>query len=385
MAALTLTGLIPTIYEAMDVVSREQAGLVRAVAMDSNASRAALGQVVMSPVVGAMVSENLVASNVAADTPAQTINNVQIVINKAKSVPFGITGEENRGLNIAGTTATINRDRIAQAMRTLTNEIETDLSALHIAASRAFGTATGTPFGTAGDLADFAGARRILSDNGAPSGELKMVLSPSNVERLRGKQSTLFKVNEAGSDELLRSGNIGMVQGFALGESRQIRTAVTVGTGAAYTTTAAGFAVGTTSLPLITGAGTILAGDIVTFAGDTNQYVVTTGIAAPGTIVIAEPGIQVAMSAATKAVTIVAATTRSMFFHRGAIQLAIRAPAMPDGGDMADDVMSIADPFSGITYEFVIYKGKRQIRYEVNAAWGVAVVQPRHLGLLIGA
>lgn len=385
MAALTLTGLIPTIYEAMDVVSREQAGFVRAVAMDSNASRAALGQIVMSPVVGAMVSENLVASNVPADTPAQTINNVQITISKAKSVPFGITGEENRGLNIAGTTATINRDRIAQAMRTLTNEIETDIAALHVGASRAFGTAAGTPFGTAGDLQDFAGARRILADNGAPSGDLKMVLSPSNVERLRGKQNTLFKVNEAGSDELLRTGAVGIVQGFAVGESRQTRTNVTVGTGAAYTTTAAGFAVGTTSIPIITGTGTVLAGDIVTFAGDTNQYVVATGVAAPGTIVLVEPGLQVAMSAATKALTIVAATTRSMFFHKGAIQLAIRAPAMPDGGDMADDVMTITDPFSGITFEFVIYKGKRQIRYEVNAAWGTALVQPRHVGLLIGA
>lgn len=385
MAALTLTGLVPTIYEAMDVVSREQAGLVRAVAMDSNASRAALNQIVMSPVVGPMASENLTASNVPADTPAQTINNVQITINKAKSVPFGITGEENRGLNSAGTTATINRDRIAQAMRTLTNEIETDLAALFPLASRAYGTATGTPFGTAGDLSDFAGARRILSDNGAPSGELKMVLSPSNVERLRGKQNTLFRVNEAGSDELLRTGNIGSVQGFALGESRQIRTAVAVGTGASYVSSVAALTVGQTAIPIITGTGTVLAGDIVMFANDPNQYVVATGVAAPGTITIQEPGLQVAQASASRAMTIVAATTRSMFFHRGAIQLAIRAPAMPDGGDMADDVMTLVDPFSGITFEFVIYKGKRQVRYEVNAAWGCAVVQPRHLGLLIGA
>ena len=383
MAALTLTGLVPTIYEAMDVVSREQAGLVRAVAMDSNAARAAVGQAVLSPVVGAMVSENLVASNVPADTPAQTISNVQITISKAKSVPFGITGEENRGLNIAGTTGTINRDRIAQAMRTLTNEIETDIAALAGGASRAYGTAAGTPFATAGDLSDFAAARRILADNGAPAGELKMVLSASNVERIRGKQSSLFKVNEAGSDEMLRTGNIGVVQGFALGESAQIKPASAVGTGAAYTSSAAAFTVGQTAIPIITGTGTVLAGDIVTFAGDTNQYIVAVGVAAPGTITLVEPGIRVAQGATAKAMTIVAATTRSMFFHRGAIQLAIRAPAMPDGGDMADDVMTLQDPASGITYEFVIYKGKRQIRYEVNAAWGVAVVQPRHVGLLI--
>ena len=384
MAALTLTSLIPTIYEAMDVVSREQAGLVRAVTMDSNASRAAMGQVVASPVVGAMAAENLAPGNVPADTPAHTIGNVQITISKARSVPFGITGEENRGLNIAGTTATINRDRIAQAMRTLTNEIETDLSGLFVGASRALGTAGGTPFGTAGNLTDFAGARRILVDNGAPTGALKMVLSPSNVERIRGVQAGLFRVNEAGSDELLRTGNLGVVQGFELGESRQIRTAVAVGTGAAYTTSAAALTVGQTAVPIITGTGTVLAGDIVTIAGDTNQYVVATGVAGAGTIVLAEPGIQVAQGAAARAVTILSATSRSMFFHKGAIQLAIRAPAMPDEGDMADDVILLQDPASGITFEFVIYKGKRQIRYEVNAAWGFAVVQPRHLGLLIG-
>jgi hypothetical protein len=60
-------------------------------------------------------------------------------------------------------------------------------------------------------------------------------------------------------------------------------------------------------------------------------------------------------------------------------------PAMPEGGDSADDVMAITDPISGITYEFAVYRQKRQVRYEVNAAWGVKVITPRHLGLLIGA
>jgi hypothetical protein len=104
-----------------------------------------------------------------------------------------------------------------------------------------------------------------------------------------------------------------------------------------------------------------------------------------GSIVIAEPGLRVAMSTAAKAITVVAATKRSMFFHRSAIQLLTRAPAMPDGGDMADDVLMITDPVTGIAYEFVVYRGKRQVRYEVNLAWGVKMVAPRHSGLLIGA
>jgi hypothetical protein len=133
MGVLTLTSLIPTIYEAMDTVSREQTGFIRNVTVDSEATRAAVGQAVLSPVVGPMVAENLTVGNVPADTPNQTIGNVSITINKSRSVPFGITGEENRGLNIAGTAQRINQDRIAQAIRTLANEVEQDLGALRLA------------------------------------------------------------------------------------------------------------------------------------------------------------------------------------------------------------------------------------------------------------
>lgn len=383
--ALTLTSLIPTIYNAMDTVSREQTGFIRAVGRDSGAERAAKNEVVMSPVVGTMAAEELNVGNVAADTPAQTIGNVQMTISKTRSVPFGVTGEENKGLNNAGTMARINQDRIAQAIRTLTNEVEADLAALHVNASRAYGTATGTPFNTAADLSDFAAAKRILEENGSPQTDLHMVLDSASVGRIRGKQSSLFKVNEAGSSELLRTGSMGSVQGFDLHWSPAVKQLVTAGTVTA-TVDATGYVVGSTTFTLTVAAVGLLVGDLITFAGDTNIYTVAGGtLASGGTLIIAEPGIKVAMSAAAKAITVIAATTRNMFFYRGAIQLATRAPAMPDGGDSADDVMVITDPVSGIAYEFCVYKQKRQVRYEVNLAWGCKVVQPRHLGLLIGA
>jgi len=385
MGALTLTSLIPSIYEAMDVVSREAVGFIPAVARDSQAARAAVGQSVISPVVGPMAAEALTAAAYAADTPAQTINNVQMTISKARSVPFGVTGEETVALNSAGTLQTINRDRIAQAIRTLTNEVETDLAALHVEASRAYGTYNGTPFGTAGDLVDFAESLRILDENGAPQSDRHMVLGSTSVARLRGKQSVLFKVNESGNDDMLRRGTLGQVEGFDLHYSGQVKTAVTVGSATA-TVDATGYAVGSTSFTLSAAAVALLAGDIITFAGDSNQYVVKTAVSGTGgTLVIQEPGIKVAMSAATKAITVVAATTRNMYFQRSAIQLATRSPAMPEEGDAADDVMLVTDPVSGITYEFVIYKQKRQVRYEVNLAWGAKVIAPRHCGLLIGA
>lgn len=389
MGTLTLTGLIPTIYEAMDVVSRELVGFIPAVSKDSNAERAAVNQTVRSPVVGAMAAEDLSPAAYAADTPNQTINYVDMVITKARSVPFGITGEETVGLKNAGTLAVINRDRIAQSMRTLTNEIESDLAALHVSASRAYGTYNATPFGTAGDLSDFAQARKILDDNGTPQSDLHMVLGSTAVANIRGKQSGLFKVNEAGTDNLLRRGALDNVQGFDLHASGQVKTAVAVGSGASATTDATGYAIGATTITLASaGTGTIIAGDIITFAGDNEKYVVVSGdtnVANGGTITIAEPGLRKAIAAAATNITVIGATTRNMFFHKSAIQLATRAPAMPDGGDAADDVMLVTDPVSGLTYEFCIYRQRRQVRYEVNVAWGVKVIAPRHLGLLIGA
>ncbi|RZJ12066.1 MAG: P22 coat - protein 5 family protein [Rubrivivax sp.] len=387
---LTLTGLIPTIYEAMDVVSRELVGFIPAVSRDSRAERAALNQTVMSPVVGAMTAEDLTPAAYAADTPNQTIGNVSMVIDKARSVPFGITGEETVGLQNAGTLGTVNRDRIAQALRTLTNEVEADLAALHVSASRAYGTYNTTPFGTAADLSDFAQSRKILDDNGAPQSDLHMVLGSTAVANIRGKQSGLFKVNEAGNDDLLRRGVLGNVEGFDLHNSGQTKTSVTAGTNnGSASTNNAGYAVGATTITLASaGTGTIIAGDIITFAGDTNKYMVATGdadVSNGGSIVLQEPGLRQAIAASNTVITTIAATTRNMFFHRSAIQLATRAPAMPEGGDAADDVMLVTDPVSGITYEFVIYRQKRQVRYEVNLAWGKKVVTPRHMGLLIGA
>ncbi|MEY9697578.1 phage tail sheath protein FI [Bradyrhizobium diazoefficiens] len=78
------------------------------------------------------------------------------------------------------------------------------------------------------------------------------------------------------------------------------------GTGTSYTTTATGFAAGTTTIPLITGSGTVLAGDHVTFAGDNTEYEVKTGVAAPGSnIELKAPGLVKAIPASATAMTIV--------------------------------------------------------------------------------
>jgi hypothetical protein len=50
-----------------------------------------------------------------------------------------------------------------------------------------------------------------------------MVLGGEAMASIRGKQSVLFKANEAGTDQLLREGVIGRIMGFNLHESFNIK------------------------------------------------------------------------------------------------------------------------------------------------------------------
>ncbi|MGX9698102.1 P22 phage major capsid protein family protein [Janthinobacterium lividum] len=388
MTTLTLTGLIPDIYAAMNVIAREQVGFIPAVSRDSTAERAALNQTVRSPVVGAMAAEDLTQGAYAEDAGNQTINYVDMTISKQRSVPFGINGDDTQRLQSAGTYANINQQRIAQALRTLTNEVETDLATTSLKLSRAYGAVGTIPFGTAGDLSDFAQPKKILKDNGAPLSDLHMVLGSAAMANIEGKQSGLFRVNEAGTDDLLRRGAVSIVQGFDLHNSGAIGDLIVAGSAAGATTNNAGYAKGATVINLASvGTGAFIANDIVKFAGDPNQYVLAAGDADAsngGAITLRAPGLRQAIPASATGITLIAATVRNSFFQRAAIQLATRAPAMPEGGDSADDVMMVTDPISGITYEFCIYKQKRQVRYEVNLAWGTAAPNPHLGGHLIG-
>jgi hypothetical protein len=271
------------------------------------------------------------------------------------------------------------RDQFAQAMRTLCNEVEADLSGLYTDASRAFGTAGTTPF--ASDLSDTANVLKILLDNGAPSTDLQLVINTSGGAKLR-TLGQLTKANEAGGDSLLRQGVLLDLHGMAIRESAKVKN-VTKGTGAAYqVNNVAGYAVGDTVIAADTGTGTILAGDVVTFAGDTNKYIVASALSG-GSFTIAAPGLRQAL-ANDAVITVGNNYAANMAFSRSAIILATRAPALPDGGDSADDRTIITDPVSNLSFEVALYRQYRQVQYEISLAWGIANFKPEHTAILLG-
>lgn len=389
--ANTLTAIIPQIYAAMDVVSRELAGFIPSSMRAPGVERAAVGQSVAYPIAPTMAGYDIAPAMNVPEPPDTTITTGFMAITKARAVPFGFTGEEQRALNTGGIGYLSAQGMlIAQALRTLVNEVEADLAAEAAAnASRATGTAGTTPFPTSADnLADSAQLRKILDDNGAPVFGRSMVINTAAGANLRS-HTNLTRANEAGTTMTLRQGELLDLHGFSIKESAQAVNHVK-GTGAASTTNAAGYAVGATVITLAAaGTGNFLPGDVVSFAGDANKYLVVPNggdadVSNGGTITIAAPGLRVAIPAAATAITIANSYAANVGFSADALHVAMRPPASPEEGDLALDRMLITDPRSGVTFEVSIWPGYRKVRAEVALAWGVKAVKREHIALLLG-
>lgn len=384
--ANTLTNLINTIYEARDKVSRELVGFIPAVMRDTAMERAAKDQPIRVPITQSQTASDITPAVTPPDDGDQTISNASVTISSARRVPIRWNGKDTRGMQNSGIYGSSLADQFAQAMRTLVNEIETDIAELYVKASRAYGTAGTTPFGTAGEFDDAAEVMRILDDNGAPQQDRQLVLSSAAKAKLLGFQTNLQRVNEAGSPEAFERGILPPVHGFTLRSSAQCQSH-TKGTATGFDANG-GEPVGETSIVCDgSDAGTILAGDIVTWAGDSNKYVVASGGTltgnATGSLTLAEPGLREALADTVEG-TIGNSYTANMAFHRDALVLVARAPELPEGGDSADDRMMIMDPVSGLPFEVAVYRQYRQVQYEVSMAWGVACIKPEHLAILLG-
>ena len=376
----TLTNLIPSAYRALNVISRELVGFIPSVTLDPSADMLAANQTIYIPQAPVNSAGKDITPAMAFPTAAyQTIATKSHTLSKQRAFPFSWQNEERKSLDAGPGYLSINEQQIAQALRACVNEIEVDIAvAAKNGASRAFGATAGT----APILSDWAQAKKILDDNGAPSTDRTSVFDTTAGVSLRGT-SNLYKVNEAGDGgSLLRQGVLGNLYGFDLRESAQVQT-TTKGamTGALFN--GAG-AVGDTTITFDTGTVNttgIVAGDILTIGN--YKYVVATGTTSTsGTFTINAPGLREVVADNT-AITVFGTSARNVAFSRNAILLSTRLPASVQG-DLATDRQTITDPNSGISFELSMYPGDRMVHYEVACVWGVTVIKPEHLAVIIG-
>ena len=376
--ANTFTTLVPTLFSAAQEVSNEPTAILGAITMDFDDKGVAVGDSIKVPVAPAATSSAYTpAMTVSAGTDA-TSAAVSVSITANEQVSWNLTGEQIRSLDNGASSQEWLRQMMLQGMRKLRNNAEAAAAlAVKQGASRAIGTAGTTPF--ASDINNIADVRKVLQDNGAPLTDLQLVVDSAASLNLR-KLGIIQQAYQAGSDEERRSGNLLRQFGFSIGESAGIALH-TKGTGASYVTSGS-TAAGITDIALVTGSGTVLAGDVVTFAADAaNKYVVGTGVAAPGTISLNRPGARVVIATAN-ALTVGNNFTPNVAFERSAVVGIMRPPIIPVGGPITRTQM-ISDS-KGMTYMLVEAIGDGMITWRLHLAYGFKVVQPEHVALLIG-
>lgn len=377
--ANVLTSLAADIYVAADMVGRELTGIIPSVTINGGSERAALNDTVRSHFTRTPTVTTITPSMTIPEGDDQTVDSKTLTLDTTAAVKIPWTGEDIKHVNNGSGFQTIYGDQIKQAFRAIANQIETSLwNAVRKGASRAYGTAGTTPF--ASNFNEIPQLRKILADNGMPfDGQVSLCVNTTAGANLRSL-AQLQKVNEAGGSELLKQGTLLDLQGFFLKESAAVTT-VTKGTGASYLLNGA-LAVGDTTITVDTGSGTILAGDIVTFAGTTDKYVVNTALSG-ATFAIGSPGSR-AVEADNDAVTVGNDFTANVALHKSAAELAIRPMADPPGGDLASDTMVVQDPWSGLVFEIKAYKGFKKAMFMVSCVYGVKAWKPNHIAVLLG-
>lgn len=376
--ANTLTALAPVLYSAAQTVSNEPFALLQSISTNFADKGVAKGDTVYVPVAPVRAATDFSPSNVTSTGDDSIAKSVGIAITQSKKVSWWLTGEQMQSLQNGGDNASeMARQWLAQGMRTLRNLAEADVAvSIKQGASRALGTAATTPF--ASDINDIAALYKLLKDNGAPMADLQLVVNTSAGLNLR-KLGIIQQAYQAGSDQERRTGNLLKQFGFSIGESAGI-VLHTKGTGASYVTSGS-TAPGVTDIALVTGTGTVLQGDVVTFVADgTNKYVIGTGVAAPGTISLNRPGALVTIATAN-AMTIGNTYTPNLAFERSAVVGVYRPPIMPANPTITQ--LPITDR-SGLTFLLCEIAQYGQVSWELHLAYGSKVVQSEHVAILMG-
>lgn len=373
----TLTVLAPVLFSAAQEVSNEPFGVVSAINTQFDDKGVAKGDNVIVPVAPTRAATDFTPSNVSTTGDDAVATNVTVQITASKKVSWHLTGEQIRSLDNGAESGEWMRQLVKQGMRTLRNLAEVDAAAaIKAGASRAVGTAGTNPFAT--DINTMVDARKVLFDNGAPMADLQFCIDSTAGVAAR-KLGIIQQAYQAGSDSERRSGDLLKQFGFSITESAGI-AAHTKGTGASYVTSGS-TAVGTRDIALVTGTGTVLSGDVVTFAADsTNKYVVNTGVAAPGTITLGRPGAKVTIATAN-AMTIGNNYTANLAFERSAVVGIMRPPLMPENPTIQKQLIS---DDKGMTYLLLDIAQYGQRTLELHLAWGFKVVQGEHVAVVMG-
>ncbi|MGB0749065.1 MAG: P22 phage major capsid protein family protein [Magnetospiraceae bacterium] len=370
-----LSAIMPKILARGLLTLREQAVMPRLVNLDYGSDAAEKGDTIDVPIPTAKTAQDVTPSEVPPATADSTPGKVQIALDNWKHVDFKLSDRD---------LMEVDRERhflpleMAEAVRALANEVNLSLHQQYKGIYGFVGTAATTPFGS--DATEAIAARKALLTQAAPKTDRRIVLD-FDAETNALALPDFADVEKTGESGVKVEGETGRKYGFDWFSDDTVQTH-TAGTLTGTIAVSGAHALGATSIILATDGGeavNLLEGDVVTFAGDTQTYVVgadvNIGASTTGGITI-YPGLKVALAGGEQ-ISVKGDHVVNLAFHRDAFAFANR-PLAQGTAEMAlgNGIVSMTDPQTGISMRLEVSRQHKQTVWDLDILWGAKLVRP---------
>jgi hypothetical protein len=361
-----LSPLIPKLLAQGLLALRQAAIMPRLVNRGYEAQAGDIGSAITIPVSSAVPAQAVTPAATPPATSDMTITSTTLTLDKWYEAPFYMTDKDllevDRGVIPM---------QASEAVKSLANQADADIFGLAKDIYGYVGTPGVTPLAT--DASVYLAARKTLTNQLCPMDPRYMVMNAdmeANALGLRAFQDASFTGNIDG----IINGQINNKLGARWLVDQNIPS-FTTGAAASYlVNNAAGLAVGAKTAAIDGGTGAWVAGDIVTFAGHAQTYVIVSSVGgATATSITFEPGL-VATVADNAAITKAASRSENLLFHRDAFAFASRPFSGSDPMNLGQ-FMSMVDPVSGLTLRLEVSREHKRTRWSFDILYGVKTVR----------
>ena len=325
--------------------------------------------VINVPIPSAITALAVVPGATPPATGDVSPTSVPITLDQWFEAPFYLTDKDM--MNAAAGTIPM---QASEAIKALANQVNNYILGFGTNFFSMAGTPGTTPF--ASDTTGASNARKLLNKQLAPTGDRRIVLDMD----AEGNAITLPMFQQAqmsGSTQTLTEGTIGRKVGFDWYADQQVQTFISTPLTAGAATASQATPVGATSVIVAkaTNASPLVQGDIISWAGSTQTYVVTSpvNLAVGNTAVGIYPPLKVAL-VGTEAMTLKASHVMNLAFHRDAIAFATRP--LLEVSHPAVISSAASDPVSGLSLRLQITREYQRTRFAYDILYGGACVRP---------
>lgn len=358
------------------MVLRPVTAFPRLVNTDYSAEAQQQGDVINIPIPTAVGVRDVSPSNIPPNPTLTNTNKVQVELKHwRQSDPIYLTDKEMAEIQA-------NRHflpmQMGEAVKALTRDVNQKIVANYKKVYNFVGDPTQIAFGATRKTQDATDARKKLNENFAPKDQRYGVID-HDVEAQMLTLPEFADADKVGDPSIKMEGEIGRKFGINWVSDDDVPTHITgAATGTAIAVdSAGGYAAGISTIHIDGLTSDPVEGDIFTFAGHNQQYVVlsTSGTGAELDVVVspalAEP------VADDEVLTFVPDHKVNLVFHRDAFVFASRSLMNSQIANQTGvNLMTMEDPTTGLVLRLEIKRQHKQEAWELDILYGTELVRP---------